>query len=156
MARGQASRRRIRPGYLSCGICNRDLPVDEFRIVRTQLADGSSSERRYSYCKPCSSAMNSAEAKRKKSDPVQRSRNRDTWKRQYKRLSKERREERAFRLSAASTAVTRLIASGMSRRAIALKAGVHQQSIANWSRGEGSPFSRHVAVLRALVAEISA
>lgn len=155
MAPGLCARRRIFPGYLSCAICDRDLPVEEFRIQRQRLADGSVAERRYSYCKPCASAMNCAEAKRKKCDPTQRARNRESWNRQYKRQSKERRQEREFRLSAARAAIARLIASGMSRRAIALKASVHEQSIAKWSRGEGAPFSRHVTVLRQLVAEVA-
>lgn len=154
MARGQFTRRRIRPGYLSCRICDRDLPEEEFQVIHRRYKCSTKTYRN-TYCYRCASRMSADEQKRKRQDPVYRAAaNRKALATYHRKNAKERQANRVFRLQTVRSAIERLIAAGWTVPAIAKAIDAKARSVHRWRRGEGAPFRRHADALRMLVRSI--
>lgn len=150
---GRSNRRHIRPGYNSCLNCDRDLPNDEFKVVRHQCKDGTVTEHPYSYCRRCSSEMTCADAKaQRRATPASwRSRRRTVERKSYRRTERlTRAENRKWRAMMAQSAINRLRSAGWSLRRISSAAGVNRDALSRWSRGKSVPWDKHVDALRLL------
>lgn len=152
MARGQFTRRRIRPGYIACRDCDRDLPEEEFKVIRRTAKSGSVRTYPNSYCRRCESRVATAEEQRKRQDPVYRAAsNRKALVQYHRKDARERKTNRVFRMQTVRSAIERLLAAGWTVPAIARAIDATPTSVEKWQRGEGAPFRRHADALRLLV-----
>lgn len=160
MAAGYYPRRRVRPGYLRCAICKRDLPEEEFRA--TQRAFGADRRTvktyRVSYCNPCNAAYSSERrAASIRLDPTYHDRERQRQRDNYRRgEGAEAKREARERTDQAHDLLQRMLALGLTKKAIHRNLGLPEMSVARWSRKEGKPTAAHIARLKAEVARLVA
>lgn len=152
--RYETTRRRIRPGYLACRDCDRDLPEAEFRPEKRVRKDGTVRWYPCSYCRACSrKAWREKEQAKRRADPAYAERRRAGNRRSYrKRVSPALAGERAWRRKVTVAWVAKLERAGVTKRSIAAAAGVSVDAVQKWAKGACSPRAEAFERLRLLAA----
>lgn len=119
---------RVRPGWIRCSDCGKDLPESEFR------KDGHG--RPYSWCKPCHNAYLAELNRFKRKDPAYRAKLRIGERKRRTAEKREVRAERVHRLHASQMAIARLKAAGWTMRRIAVESGLARSTLQHIQNGK--------------------
>ena len=159
MATGVKPRVRIRPGYLRCAMCGRDLPEEEYRTLRRHYG-GREIHYRDSWCRPCHAVW--ANEKRKhleRTSPAyieDRRRRRNAY--YHEQIKPEREKSKRYmkkqqddRRAKARIYVHRLHTAGFPYHTIAGAIGSSTRSVTRWAHGTGNPSADHIRRLNDLI-----
>lgn len=146
------TRRRIRPGLLSCCVCDRDLPEEEFDVDCHRRRADRADVPRSSWCRRCRAAYDREEAHRRyHADPAYREDQLRRKRERYRaKTGRELKADRRWRTEQALRALDRLTAAGWDAARIAAAVGVHRDTARKWLARKKRPRTANARALRKL------
>lgn len=148
-----APRRIPRVGYLTCSLCRRDLPAEEFPARNRRNKAGAIL--RSSYCRTCNNEYLRQVRQMKMHDPEYREKRKRQARESYHRnLGAEKRGDLTRRRNAAKREADKLHAAGFTDAQIGRLIGAGDWQVTAWRKGKGRPTDAHIGRLRTAIATI--